>query len=174
MHPFSTINAMTEDQFVDAFAGVYEASPWVARRAASARPFPDEEAFLAAFRGAVGQASPAEQDALIAAHPDLGGKLARSGALTADSTREQSRLGLDRLDEGEFENLDRLNRAYRERFGFPFIICAGLLGERAELAGAFQARMENTPAEERAEALRQIHLIAKLRLSGLVEGIAAP
>ncbi len=174
MHSISSINAMNLDQFTGTFAGVYESSPWVVKRAWPGRPFQDAAALQSTLRRMVEEASTAEQDALIRAHPDLGGRLAREGRLTADSTREQSRLGLDRLGEAEHAEFTRLNDAYQSRFHFPFIICVGLLADRRRIHQAFLDRLGNSPDQERREALRQIHLIAALRLSSLVEGFVPP
>ena len=170
MHALSTINSMNKMQFMEIFSGVYESSAWVAERALALRPFASAEELQRAFRAIVDRADPAEQDALIRAHPDLGGKLARAGGLTPESAREQSRLGLDQLDEATFQTFARLNQAYLDRFQFPFIICVGMLRHVSQIQEAFAARLENSPKQERQEALRQIHLIAGLRLGSLVEG----
>ena len=119
------------------------------------------------MREAVENAGDSAKLALIRAHPDLAGKLARAGALSAESTREQAGLGLDRLSDDEFERFSDLNTRYRERFGFPFVICARLTDKPGILA-AFARRVEHDAAEEIAEALRQIHHIARLRLDDLV------
>lgn len=164
---------MNKMQFMGIFSGVYESSPWVAERALALRPFAGAGELQGAFRGVVDRADQSEQDALIRAHPDLGGKLARAGGLTHESTREQSRLGLDQLDEAAFQTFARLNRTYRDRFQFPFIICVGLLRHISQIQDSFTARLENAPNQERQEALRQIHLIASLRLAALVAGLPA-
>jgi OHCU decarboxylase len=167
----STINAMTEPEFLETFQGVYESSPWIVKQAYHELPFGTTADLLTAFRGIVDQASIEQQVALIMAHPDLGGKLAHAGQLTEASTNEQSRLGLDRLDPAAFANFSQLNAQYRARFHFPFIICVGLLREQSEVLAAFRSRITNTPTEEHHEALRQIHLIAGLRLAKLVANI---
>jgi OHCU decarboxylase len=92
-----TINAMTSAEFIETFGGIYERSPWVAARSHTQLPFATPADLLSTFRDSVDQASITEQDTLIRAHPDLAGKLARSNALTTESTREQSRLGLNQL-----------------------------------------------------------------------------
>jgi OHCU decarboxylase len=169
MKSISTINAMTEDEFVDVLGGVYESSPWVVKRAYRQAPFSDFADLQKALAVAVDAASAEQQYHLIVAHPDLGGKLAREGQLTEESTREQSRLGLEHLSGEEFEEFDRLNREYKKMFGIPFIICVGLVEERAQILLAFRQRLGNPEDVERREALRQIHLIAGLRLSALIE-----
>lgn len=165
---------MSEVEFVQTFGSVYESSAWAAEAAFEKVPFKSPEALAHTFQQAVDGASPEMQEQLILAHPDLAGKLARSGQLTADSTREQSRLGLDQLDEAEYAEFDLMNRAYRERFHFPFIICVGLLQHRSQVLSAFHARLSNSRAAELREALHQIHLIAALRLSALVEDLPPP
>ncbi len=170
----STINAMPEREFLETFQGVYESSPWVAQQAYAKLPFSTTTELVAAFRSTVDQAASAQQLDLITAHPDLGGKMAQAGQLTAESTREQSRLGLDRLDPEAFATFTQLNAQYRERFHFPFIICVGLLQHQSEIMTAFRSRIAHTQAEEHQEALRQIHLIARLRLANLIANIPPP
>ena len=171
MLPLRIINAMTSADFIKTFGGIYESSPWVAARSHASLPFSSPSHLLTTFRETVDQASIPEQDTLIRTHPDLAGKLARSNALTAESTREQSRLGLNQLDDTSYALFDSLNQQYQQRFDFPFIICVGLLNDRSEVLAAFHSRLTHSPAEERLEALRQIHLIAALRLSHLVEDL---
>lgn len=169
-----TINAMSGQEFSETFCGVYESSRWVAERAFAKAPFGSAHDLQSAFRAEVENADTSEQEALILAHPDLAGKLARAGQLTAESSREQARLNLSQLDDETFATFDHLNRSYRDRFGFPFIICVGLLQDCQQVLEAFHARLNHSPAEERREALHQIHLIAALRLAALVEGLTAP
>src|SRR5690606_39018158 len=107
------INAASKSDFIAALGDLYEHSPWVVEAAFAARPYPDFTALEAALRTAVAHAGTERQDALIKAHPDLGGKAARAGALTVDSMAEQASAGLDRLSDAEFERFHRLNDAYR-------------------------------------------------------------
>lgn len=161
------LNAMEKDEFTGRLGGIYEHSAWVAQQAWEQRPFQDSTALAAAMRLAVETATDAEKLALIRAHPDLAGKLARAGALTESSAREQAGLGLDRLGDDEYEHFTRLNDSYRERFGFPFVICVRLT-DKAGILATFESRLENTMPAEIAEALRQIHHIARLRLADLM------
>ncbi|WP_193212341.1 2-oxo-4-hydroxy-4-carboxy-5-ureidoimidazoline decarboxylase [Luteolibacter marinus] len=158
---------MPKADFVARFGGIYEDSPWVAERVAADRPFPGRKHVVDRMRAVVESAADSAKLALIRAHPDLAGKLARAGALSAESTREQAGLGLDRLSDGEYEKFSDLNTRYRERFGFPFIICVRLT-DRAGILEAFGRRLENDRGEELVEALGQIHQIARLRLEDLV------
>ena len=158
---------MPKAEFVACLGGIYEHSPWVAEQAAGERPFSSREHLADRMRSAVETASVTAKLALIRAHPDLAGKLARAGALSPESTREQAGLGLDRLSDAEFERFSDLNRRYRERFGFPFVVCVRLTDKPGILA-AFERRLEHDIAAEMTEALRQIHHIARLRLEDLV------
>jgi 2-oxo-4-hydroxy-4-carboxy-5-ureidoimidazoline decarboxylase len=114
----------------------------------------------------VRSASPAEQLALIRAHPDLAGQVARAKAMSAASVAEQASAGLDRLTDEEYARFERLNRAYRERFGFPFVIAVRRHDKHAILA-AFETRLRNTLDDEVVAALGQIAEIARLRLDAL-------
>lgn len=158
---------MEKEDFVGRIGGVYEHSAWVADRVAEQRPFQDRAQLAAAMRLVVETATDEAKLGLIRAHPDLAGKLARAGGLGAESAREQAGLGLDRLSDAEFDCFSDLNERYKARFGFPFVICVRLMDKPGILEG-FEKRLGNGEREEIAEALRQIHHIARLRLSDLV------
>lgn len=160
------LNVAADEDFVSLLGGIYEHSDWVPRRLLQQRPFPDLEILRLAMRQVVENASDWEKLTLIRAHPDLAGKLARAGKLTAESTAEQAGLGLDRLTDAEYESFESSNENYREKFGFPFIICARLTTKKGVLE-AFEKRLGNSPEEEIHEALSQIHEIARLRLEDL-------
>jgi 2-oxo-4-hydroxy-4-carboxy-5-ureidoimidazoline decarboxylase len=162
------LNERSLEEFISLLGGVYEHSEWVARRVIPRIPFRHFNELRDAMRDEVERASDAEKLALIQAHPDLAGKLARSGGLTEASTREQAGLGLDRLSDDQFDRFTHYNTTYRERFGFPFIICARKTTQQGVL-DAFETRLGNSRKEEIAEALRQIHDIAALRLEDLVD-----
>ena len=163
----ATLDGMSEEDFRRALGAVFEHSPWVAERAWPARPFPTRDALHAAMAAAVRQASQEEQLALLRAHPDLGGKAARAGAMTEASVAEQSSAGLDRLSHEEYERFERLNTAYRTKFGFPFVIAVRHRDKRAIL-DAFAERLGHTVEQELEAALAQVCDIARVRLDGLV------
>ena len=169
MISLAQLNAVSDEEFVSVLGGIYEHSDWVPRRIIQQRPFPDPMHLRKAMGQAVDQATDEEKLTLIRAHPDLAGKLARAGALTEESTREQAGLGLDRLSDGEYNDFSAKNEAYRGKFGFPFIICARLTTKQGVLA-SFEKRLGNTREQEITEALFQIHQIARLRLEDLLAG----
>ena len=157
------------EPFVLRFGGVFERSPWVAEGAWERRPFGDLDGLHAAFVGAVREAPEARRVALIRAHPDLAGKAALAGELTEESANEQASAGLDRLSPEEYERFHRLNAAYRERFGLPYVVCVRDHTKESIFAGA-ERRLRNTREEEIAAALYEISRISRLRLEDLVEG----
>jgi 2-oxo-4-hydroxy-4-carboxy-5-ureidoimidazoline decarboxylase len=161
------LNSGDDAFFVATLGGLFEHSPWVAERAAAERPFGDREALRAALCRAMRAATAAEQLALIRAHPDLAGRLAREGALTRESTHEQASAGLDRLGDAELARFQALNDRYRERFGFPFVICARL-NDRASILAAMERRLAHDPKQEFDTALDEIEKIAALRLADAV------
>ncbi len=150
-------------RFVDAVGWVFEHSPWVAERACPARPFGSLDRLHAAMRDVVAAAAHDEQLALLRAHPDLGTRARMSEA----STGEQSGAGLDRLSAEEFERLHRLNTAYREKFGFPFLY-AVKGSTKHDILAALERRLGAAPPEEFEEALRQVYRIAGFRLGDVV------
>jgi 2-oxo-4-hydroxy-4-carboxy-5-ureidoimidazoline decarboxylase len=173
VHSLDALNAADRDAFVGALGHIFEHAPWVAERTFASRPFATVSALHDGMAVEVARASEAEQLALIRGHPELGGKVARAGAMTAESRREQGSLGLDWLSDAEFERFERLNAAYRARFGFPFIICVRR-HTRDSILDSFERRLGNTPEQERAAALAEIGHIARLRLVEAVDGPGKP
>ena len=159
----SDVNAMDEHAFVAAFGGIYEHAPWVAREAWRERPFVDVDALRTALEGAVRSAAPDQRLSLIRGHPELAGE----AVLTDESASEQASAGLDRLVPAELEELQRLNRAYRERFGFPLVVCVRELPKDAILAWG-RERLGRSHDQEVDTALGEIAKIARLRLQDLV------
>lgn len=161
------LNALDEEAFTHVVGPVFEHSPWIARGAARYRPFASLAALEQALAGVLDAADPSAKTALIAAHPDLAGRVAREGRLTPASGAEQASAGLDRLTGEERARFDELNAAYRERFGFPFVICVREQ-TKASILAAMERRMRNARDDEIATALREIIAIARLRLHDVV------
>ena len=158
-----TVNALDRVAFVSRFGGLFEHSPWVAEQAWDARPFADRVALHKALVEVVDLAPRERRLELIRAHPDLAGRAAIAGELTDDSRREQASAGLDRLTPEEYEQFTRTNTAYRERFGFPFVVCAREHTKESILETA-RERLRHDQDEEVRVALREIAKIAWLRL----------
>jgi OHCU decarboxylase len=161
------LNAFTTGEFVEAIGFAFEDSPWIARAAAARRPFADRDALHAAMTAVVAAAPGDAQVALIAAHPDLAGRVAREGRLTAASSAEQAQAGLATLSADEIARFDRANTRYRERFGFPFVVCARE-HTKASILAELERRAGNDRAAEIATALAEIAKIARLRIEGAV------
>ena len=164
----AAVNALDAADFTAHFGDVAEHSPWVAERAAAARPFATREAMVAAFVDALRGAPPEAQLGLIRAHPDLAdgaavAEDAASGGIAAESRREQAGAGLDRLTTDEFVRFRRLNTRYRARFGFPFIFAVKGANKEMILA-AFEERIGNDVATERATALANVERILLFRI----------
>jgi 2-oxo-4-hydroxy-4-carboxy-5-ureidoimidazoline decarboxylase len=153
------LNALRPAAFVDAIGWVFEHSPWVAEQVCGGRPYASLETLLRMMVNQVEAASPGRQIALLREHPDLGAR----AKISAASTVEQSGAGLDRLTTGEFDRLQRLNSAYRDKFGFPFLF-AVKGSTKYDIFQALERRIEASPDQERQEALRQVYRIAEFRL----------
>lgn len=153
--------------FLTRYGGVYERSPWIAAAVWDAgRAVDDVDGLALAMAAEVEAAPPEAQRALLCAHPDLAGRLAVAGDLTAASSAEQASAGLDRCTPEEFAEFQRLNAAYAARFGFPFILAVRGRG-RKEILQVFARRVGAAPEVEFREALDQVHRIARLRLEAL-------
>ncbi len=161
---------MDREDFTAAYGGIFEHSPWVAERAYGQElgAAHDTAAGLhSALARAFRSASDTERLGVLTAHPDLAGKLAAARRLTAESTSEQASAGLDALTDTEREMFERLNTAYVEKFGFPFVI-AVRDHHKSGILAAFERRIGNDRAAEFAEACRQVERIAELRLRDLL------
>jgi 2-oxo-4-hydroxy-4-carboxy-5-ureidoimidazoline decarboxylase len=161
------LNAMHEQEFVRTLGGIFEHSPWVAQRAFAERPFPSVDALHAAMMRAVDHATDLGKLTLLRAHPELAGKAAIRGELTADSKSEQAGAGLSHCSPEEYARLTDLNARYNARFGFPFILAVKGY-DRAGIIREFARRLNNERAAEFVEALAQVARIARFRLEALL------
>ena len=158
---------MDSHDFIARYAGIYEHSPWVAEHVAVfAADIEDRRRLADLMADCVDNAGTEQQLKLIRAHPDLAGKAQVAGELTEDSTQEQAKAGLDRCSKVEYERFQALNDAYKEKFGFPFVM-AVRQSSRAEILEAFSARLKNEYDTEFETALAEIHKIASLRLDAM-------
>jgi 2-oxo-4-hydroxy-4-carboxy-5-ureidoimidazoline decarboxylase len=153
--------------FLRAYGHLFEHSPWVVERAWALRPFADAEALHGAFMRVLWDAAPEERLALLRAHPELADKVAMAQGLTDSSAVEQASAGLDRLSPEEYRLFHDLNRAYRDRHGFPFIICVKL-HDKGSILSALEQRKGRPTAAELEEAVSQVGLISRLRLADAV------
>ena len=167
MMRLDALNALPAAEFTRQLAGVFEHSPWVAQRAAAARPFASVPRLLEALCAVVDRAALEEQLALIRAHPTLGSRGRSRASLTASSAREQRGAGLDACTDEDFVRLETLNRTYQEKFGMPFIL-AVRGHDPASIIRCFEGRLDQAPEQERGAALREIGKIAGYRLADLV------
>jgi len=163
----SELNACNKEDFVAALANVFEHSPWIAEQAALARPHAGIHPLFDAMKSAVYRAPAEVRLALIKAHPDLASKTQRAAGLTAESNAEQNSVGLDRLSDAEYDAFERVNDAYRTKFGFPYIVCVRRHTKDSILRD-FERRLPNDAATEMEASIAEICRIAALRLDQLV------
>ena len=165
----SEVNAGDQATFTERLGGLFEGSPWIAAATWEARPFASRAALHQALVATVMRAGEERQVELIRAHPDLVGRAALAGTLSRESTAEQRAAGLDpdALTPEEIARFTELNAAYKERFGFPFVICARE-NKKASILAGFERRLHNTREQEIATALEEIAKIARYRLEDAV------
>jgi OHCU decarboxylase len=163
----SELSRLGQTDFVRTVGPVFEHSPQIAEMTWAKRPFASLENLHHALCETIKNAGEEKQLALIRAHPDLVGRATLDGTLTRESAGEQASAGLDRLSPDEIGLFQKQNAAYREKFGFPFVICARLNKKEAILAGLEQ-RLKNSPAQEIKTALEEIFKITELRLRDLI------
>ena len=162
------INRATREQFAAALGGIFEHSPWVAEAVFGQRPFATLAALHEAMKNVVRAVSDERKLALLRIHPDLAGKTALAGTMTADSKSEQGSAGLDRLSAQELKRFQALNDAYKAKFGFPFIVCVRR-HTRDSIFHQFEIRLTNNVAAEYEAALAEIFRITALRLAQHVD-----
>jgi 2-oxo-4-hydroxy-4-carboxy-5-ureidoimidazoline decarboxylase len=157
------LNSASDEDFRAALDGCWEHSPWVVEAVMADRPFASLDTLIERMEIAVRDAGEERQLALLGAHPDLAGKMALAGELTADSAREQASAGLDRLSKFELPAFREWNERYRMRNGFPFIICVRDHTKNS-MRAAFRRRLSTAPNEEWEVALAEVRKIAEHRL----------
>jgi 2-oxo-4-hydroxy-4-carboxy-5-ureidoimidazoline decarboxylase len=162
----AAVNALDQATFTDRFGQVFEHSPWIARGAWQARPFASLDALQAAMMAVLAAAGPDAGVALLREHPEL----AKPANLTAASASEQAAAGLDRLAGDRVAEFMELNRAYRDRFGFPFIIAVRGQRDPDAIQAELRRRLTQSPESEHAAALREVARIARFRLENIVDG----
>lgn len=170
MPTLAQINHFSPAEFSAAFGAVYEHSPWIAERAFALKPalgFASRAAMHAALVATVQSASESEKITLLNSHPELAGNEAASGALTRESTSEQTGAGLTSMTAALVAQLREHNAAYREKFGFPFIIAVRNNTQDAIFAAVI-SRLSNTRAMECNNNLMQVGEIARLRLLDII------
>lgn len=165
---------MTAEDFLQRLGGAVEHAPWVAQRAWAERPFGSIEALARAMRAAVLSAGREEQLALLRGHPELAGREAMAGSMTPESTGEQGRLGLLALSPQRMARLTAINRAYRERFGFPLIIALRLHDTLDAVFAEAERRLAHDPAIEWAAALEQVCEVTRGRLAAIFGTAPSP
>jgi len=164
----ASINAMDREAFVQKFGGIFENSPWVAEKAWEKKPFGSLDEMHAAMVAVAKYAPATAQLALLQSHPDLAGKEAQAGAMTASSVSEQASAGLNALSHDEMVQVSDLNAAYKKKFGFPFIIAVRMHTKEGILF-EFNRRLQNDTQTEFANDLQNVYVIIRLRLNKLLE-----
>jgi 2-oxo-4-hydroxy-4-carboxy-5-ureidoimidazoline decarboxylase len=162
----NAINGMDRAAFVQKFGGIFEKSPWVAEKAWDKKPFASIDDMHAAMVNVVKYAPVPSQLALLQSHPDLAGKEAQAGAMTASSVSEQASAGLNALSKAEMTQISDLNAAYKQKFGFPFIIAVRMHTKEGILF-EFNRRLQNDTQTEFANDLQNVYAITRLRLGAI-------
>ncbi|KAI4807044.1 hypothetical protein KUCAC02_017822 [Chaenocephalus aceratus] len=161
----AAVNALPYEDFVDILGNVVEKCPIITAAVWSGRPFLS----LAALEAAISEFIDAlpESEGILRCHPDLAGRDHQSGSLTRESHDEQAGSGMGALNSGEASRMARLNQEYKERFGFPFVICARM-HDKENILRQLSARCQNERAVERARGIEEVKKICHLRLQSLV------
>lgn len=164
------LNTCPPEAFSAALADIWEHAPWVAQGVVHQRPFATVDALHTAMVDVVAALDEPARVAFYAGHPELAGEDARRGTMTDSSIAEQGTLALARLGAEDAEHWSALNRAYRARFGFPFILCIRRHTRESALQ-AFEQRLQHDRSTELATTLGEIAAITRLRLDRMLLGV---
>ena len=163
MNTIDKINKLSRSEFVEVFANIFEKTKWIAEKLYNQKPFDSFEDLFSKMLGIFETAGKETQLKILGAHPDLADKVTVN-LLTSNSRSEQSNAGLDQCSEEEFNEFKNLNKSYRQKYGFPFIIA--IKGKnKIEILSEFKKRILNSVDEEFNEAIIQVGKIANLRLN---------
>ncbi|XP_060949627.1 2-oxo-4-hydroxy-4-carboxy-5-ureidoimidazoline decarboxylase [Limanda limanda] len=162
-----TVNTLSYEDFGNIFGNVVEKCPIIAAAVWSSRPFASLSALEAAFSEFIDALPESGKEGILRCHPDLAGRDLQRGTLTKESLEEQEGAGLDALESAEASSMARLNEQYKERFGFPFVICARM-NDKKNILRQLSERCQHEGTVERAHGIEEVKKIGRLRLQGLV------
>ncbi|XP_035856580.1 2-oxo-4-hydroxy-4-carboxy-5-ureidoimidazoline decarboxylase [Sander lucioperca] len=163
----ATVNALPYEDFVNILGNVVEKCPIITAAVWSRRPFVNLTALETAISEFIDALPESGKEGILRCHPDLAGRDLQSGTLTRESREEQAGSGMDALNSAEASRMARLNEEYKERFGFPFVICARM-NDKANILRQLSERCPNERAVERARGIEEVKKICRLRLQDLV------
>ncbi len=163
MNTIDKINKLSQSEFVEIFANIFEKTKWIAEKLYNQKPFNNFEDLCSKMLGIFKTASKETQLKILREHPDLANKVTVN-LLTINSRTEQNNAGLDQCSEEEFNEFKDLNKKYKQKFGFPLIIA--VKGKnKIEILSEFKKRILNSVDDEFNEAIIQVGRIANLRLN---------
>ncbi|XP_063413044.1 2-oxo-4-hydroxy-4-carboxy-5-ureidoimidazoline decarboxylase-like [Mytilus trossulus] len=168
LKPISVVNSMSYEDFISLFGNVIEHCSLCAAAAWRDRPFSDVNSLHKSFCQFADQLPIGGKEGILRLHPDLAGRLAMSGGLTNESTKEQQSAGLNTLTDQEKQNMHHLNQQYKQKFGFPFVICARENKKEAILTG-LENRLKNSGETEAVTGVEEVKKICRLRLLDIVD-----
>ena len=165
MNTIDKINKLSQSEFIEIFANIFEKTKWIAEKLYNQKPFDDFKDLCSKMLGIFETAGKETQLKILGAHPDLADKVTVN-LLTSNSRTEQSNAGLDQCSAEEFNEFKNLNNKYKQKYNFPFIIA--VRGKnKVEILGEFKKRILNSNDDEFIEAIKQVVKIANLRLNEL-------
>lgn len=162
------INKMDDAVYLTTFSPLFNADPWVLEESSQKRPF---TGFVDMFENLIDIIKVSDhktQLSLIEDHPDLACPSARAGSIAAASQEEQKSSGLNSCTEEEAVKLTALNKQYREKFGFPFLLAVKGY-DKAAIFTEIEDRINNDPATEFNIAMQQYYKVVMLRMQDLVK-----
>ncbi|KAJ8418579.1 hypothetical protein AAFF_G00000780 [Aldrovandia affinis] len=163
----SVVISLSYEEFMESFGNVVEKYPLVAATVWSQRLFASIDDIEGAFAGFLDSLPDSDKEGVLRRFPDLAGREFRNGTLSPESQLEQNQAGMTRLEPAEAACITALNTQYKQRFGFPFVIC-GRMNDKHTILLHLHQRLTNEHSHELACAIEEVKKICHLRLQSLV------
>ncbi|XP_037024624.1 2-oxo-4-hydroxy-4-carboxy-5-ureidoimidazoline decarboxylase-like [Bradysia coprophila] len=163
------LNKIPSIEFQNIFRNVVENYPQAAIEVSSRRPFVDTNQLVEHFNNYLTNLDHASKVKVLQLHPDLAGKLASDGELTAESAEEQAGAGLNRISNEQYKQLNQMNEKYKEKFGFPFVICVRETNKIEAILRGITVRLQNERNDELDTGIDEVKKICRLRIGQIID-----
>ncbi len=164
MDSIDKFNKLSKAEFISIFGNIFEKTEWIAEKCYESKPYYNLDELVSQMMKIFENIKKEKYLEILNSHPDL----AVEKKLTKDSKNEQKNASLNQCTGEEFTEFKKLNKEYKKKFGFPFIIA--VKGKnKEEILNSFRQRITNNINLEFEEAKKQVKIIASLRLSEIIK-----
>ena len=164
MDSINKVNKLNKSDFISIFGNVFEKTEWIAEKCYDSKPYNNVQELVNKMMEVFENSIKEKHLEILNSHPDLAVKK----KLTKESENEQANANLNQCTNEEFEEFNKLNKKYKKKFGFPFIIAVKGKNKN-EILNIFRQRITNNINLEFEEAKKQVKKIATFRLSEIIK-----